>query len=433
MVENVKIVSKIVVSIYLIAAVLAMSVVPAMAATSGAINYVAFGDSVASGVRGGVSEPGSDYGYTDDIAGMLKNAGVLSSFNESFCVSGMTAKRLVPITDVLNDKTSSGYKLVEDADIATLDIGANDLLTPLYEYVHSLSSIQKADTAKMKEIMNTVVSEIYDGTTAPEVQANIETILQNIINANPDIKIYVMGYYNPLPAASAMVGLDLNASVAAFNVYIQKAVSDVAAKNTGASILYVDTMTAMAADSADNFVMTDIHPTPAGYTVIANEFWKQISILLGDSTDSSAAASPTKSTVLVNGHSVAFEAYNIGGSNYFKLRDIAMTLNGTEKQFNVSWDSSNKIINLTSAATYTAVGGELNASGNTADAVATQTAATVHLDSKAITLTAYVIGNNNYIKLRDLASVINFSVVWDSGTSTISIDTTQGYTVPSAS
>jgi hypothetical protein len=41
------------------------------------------------------------------------------------------------------------------------------------------------------------------------------------------------------------------------------------------------------------------------------------------------SASPTSSTVLVNGKNVAFDAYNINGNNYFKLRDLAYTLNGT--------------------------------------------------------------------------------------------------------
>ena len=40
---------------------------------------------------------------------------------------------------------------------------------------------------------------------------------------------------------------------------------------------------------------------------------------------------PTSSIVLVNGEAVSFQAYNIGDNNYFKLRDIAFVLSGTEK------------------------------------------------------------------------------------------------------
>ena len=46
-------------------------------------------------------------------------------------------------------------------------------------------------------------------------------------------------------------------------------------------------------------------------------------------------AAVTTSTVTVDGSTVNFLAYNIGGSNYFKLRDIAKAISGTDKQFEV--------------------------------------------------------------------------------------------------
>ncbi len=354
--------SRIIISIYLAASILALSAAPALAYNpTSPLVYVAFGDSVASGVRGGVSESGSDCGYTDYLASYLRDSGVLSSFNEDFCTSGMTAKVLAADTAVLNDKSSAEYKLVKTAALATLTIGANDLLAPLYTYIGTLKSVSAADLTKIKELLNTVASQVYDRTTAPAIQANIETILQNILNANPTIKIYVMGYYNPLPKAAAFVGVDMTTPLQDFNVYIKKAVSNVAAKNTGASIYYVETMSAMASDVNNNLVMTDIHPTPVGYKAIAAEYWKQIKLLV----DNAVTAAPTNSTVLIDGNSVAFEAYNINDNNYFKLRDIAMALNGTVKKFNVGYDSQIGSIILSSATAYTAVGGELTNSRNT--------------------------------------------------------------------
>lgn len=61
------------------------------------------------------------------------------------------------------------------------------------------------------------------------------------------------------------------------------------------------------------------------------------------------------------------EAYNINGNNYFKLRDLAMIVSGTDKQFDVAWGFSpafNKYItgiNLTKGSAYTVVGGEMKA------------------------------------------------------------------------
>src|SRR5690606_13684686 len=57
-------------------------------------------------------------------------------------------------------------------------------------------------------------------------------------------------------------------------------------------------------------------------------------------------AVPTSSTVLVNGEEVAFDAYVINSNNYFKLRDLAHVVSGTEKQFEVSWDGANNTISL---------------------------------------------------------------------------------------
>ena len=50
--------------------------------------------------------------------------------------------------------------------------------------------------------------------------------------------------------------------------------------------------------------------------------------------------SPMASTVIVNGTAIAFEAYNIDGNNFFKLRDLAYALSGSSKQFSVGWDGA---------------------------------------------------------------------------------------------
>ncbi len=143
---------------------------------------------------------------------------------------------------------------------------------------------------------------------------------------------------------------------------------------------------------------------------------------------SAKTAALTSSSVHVNGSSVAFEAYNIDGSNYFKLRDLAQVLNGTAKQFQVGYDSTNKAITLTSGESYTAVGGELTATTNTGSVEAALSSSSIYLDGTKINLTAYTIGGNNYFKLRDAAEALDFGVTWDSSTSTIGIDTTTGYT-----
>ena len=138
-------------------------------------------------------------------------------------------------------------------------------------------------------------------------------------------------------------------------------------------------------------------------------------------------ATPTTSTVMVNGQAVAFEAYNIAGNNYFKLRDLAKVLSGTTKQFEVGWDANNNAIDLVPGKEYTPVGGELTSSGNTGNQSAILSTSAVYFDGIKISLTAYNISGYNYFKLRDVGSAINFGVGWDGTTSTITIDTSVNY------
>jgi len=142
--------------------------------------------------------------------------------------------------------------------------------------------------------------------------------------------------------------------------------------------------------------------------------------------DNTVTAVPTASRILINGKAYQFDAYTIKGNNYFKLRDLAMALSGTEKCFEVTWDGTKKAIYLLSGHRYTPVGGELNA-GDGKNKTAVLSAATVYKDGVPVTFTAYTINGNNYFKLRDVAQAFNFGVTWDNVTKTIIIDTSKNY------
>jgi hypothetical protein len=135
----------------------------------------------------------------------------------------------------------------------------------------------------------------------------------------------------------------------------------------------------------------------------------------------------TSSTVLINGKKVAFEAYNIKGSNYFKLRDIAMSITGTDKKFAIGWDGANNAISLTSGKDYVPAGGELLAAAKPTAKNAKITTSKVLLNDKEVDFTAYKLGENNYFKLRDIAKAINFEVAWNAAVNAISVDTSKEY------
>ena len=139
--------------------------------------------------------------------------------------------------------------------------------------------------------------------------------------------------------------------------------------------------------------------------------------------------SPTASTVVVNGSITAFDAYNINGNNYFKLRDLAYVLNGTAKQFEIVYSRASNSIALTSGTPYTPAGGEM--SGKSAgEQSASPTTSKLYLDGREVKFTAYNICGNNYFKLREIGLALDFGVDWDGARNTIVIDTEKAYTPP---
>ncbi|MEG2958337.1 MAG: WG repeat-containing protein [Oscillospiraceae bacterium] len=130
----------------------------------------------------------------------------------------------------------------------------------------------------------------------------------------------------------------------------------------------------------------------------------------------------TKSNILVNGKPFSFEGYNIVGNNYFKLRDLAMALNGTPGQFDVTWDAKKGAVNLIPGLPYTPVGGELAPGAGTGKSLAPSGAKTLLLGQPA-DLSPVTMGGNNFYMLRDLMEKLGVTVGWDGPTSTITLTT----------
>lgn len=118
---------------------------------------------------------------------------------------------------------------------------------------------------------------------------------------------------------------------------------------------------------------------------------------------------PTNTKFMLNGAEVALPAYEISGNNYVKLRDVGALL---KTQFDVRWeDSKAKLYNYKA---YTPVGGELAAIGTESKSAKLSTTNFIWGETGAAVtgLTAYEIGGNNFIKLRDIARLFDFDVDW---------------------
>lgn len=135
--------------------------------------------------------------------------------------------------------------------------------------------------------------------------------------------------------------------------------------------------------------------------------------------------------IKLNGELKTLVAYNIKDNNYFKLRDIANLLKGTEAEFDVIWNESKQAIELLSKTPYSTE--EALTSEIIKNPVAKSSYVPIYKDGATVLLGAYNIADNNYFKLRDVASAINFGVDWNETEGIIEINTNKGYEYPASS
>ena len=125
----------------------------------------------------------------------------------------------------------------------------------------------------------------------------------------------------------------------------------------------------------------------------------------------------------VNDKDIDCEKYNIDGNNYFKLRDLAELLNGTNSQFDVDYDAATQTMVVTTGAPYTHKNGTELVTGEDNSASAVVSPQTLKIDGEVVSdLAVYNIGGNNYFKLRDLGKAVHFYVHYDEATRTMLVD-----------
>lgn len=122
--------------------------------------------------------------------------------------------------------------------------------------------------------------------------------------------------------------------------------------------------------------------------------------------------------LLVDGETIACETYNIDGSDYFKLRDLACALTGTGFQFDVSYYEESKTVSITTGEAYEPAGTELKA-GVDNSSTAQPSSQTILIDGVEYSeLTAYNIGGSNFFQPRELGDILGFEVDFDDAANT---------------
>lgn len=149
-------------------------------------------------------------------------------------------------------------------------------------------------------------------------------------------------------------------------------------------------------------------------------------VYYGAVTPDKKVASPSIQKVNVDGRTVEFSMYSPDGgrTNYIRVRDLAVILNGTSAQFQVGWNDN---VALTGKTPYT---GSADKAPFTTVMPYTVYEKPTYVDGKPVSLDAIQItyngGGFTYYKLRDLAQALGFNVGW-SGEKGIYVETGKPY------
>ena len=224
------------------------------------LDYLALGDSLAAGQT---PNRQIDKGYGDYIAGQLAKMDLLASFDKRFAVPGYTTSDvLMDIETNIEKKNAHGQSIklhdaIKNAEVITLDIGANDLLSKI-----NIDPTKNEVSFDQQQIQTALM----------EVGQNLAQILTTIKTLNPNVDIYVMGYYNPFPYLPENVQTQLTQLLGLLNQTIE---------NTGKPFQVVFVPTAEVIGKNPTIFLpnpNDIHPNKAGYLQLANAIWNKMNV-----------------------------------------------------------------------------------------------------------------------------------------------------------
>jgi len=247
------------------------------------IDYLAIGDSLAAGVTP-YNELGK--GYADFLAESMMEIGALKTYNKGFSYPGYKT------TDVLNDiklnvtkdiygigfeeKTAKLQQSIKDAEVITISVGANDIL-PLF----------KQDPATGKATIDQKMAL----TTLQQVGTNYKMIMAQINEINPDVQVYVMGYYNPFPYMSEDMQPLLKQLLGMLNNSISTGL-------VGTQAILVPTGDVIELDYKTYLPNPgNIHLGEAGYKKVTEQFWMNMRTANPGGEADSPVSDPTTPSV----------------------------------------------------------------------------------------------------------------------------------------
>lgn len=228
---------------------------------SKSLYYVALGDSLAAGMN----ENGEiGFGYADLLAKNYQEQESEVIFNKGFSYPGFTTvdvlKRIEenvtkPIYDLngVSPKTVAIKDAIQQADLITLSVGANDIL----------KNVNRSESGEFSFDTAGVIKSIQD------VSVNYKKIFDSIYKINPEVDMIVMGLYNPFPyIEDPAIQNQLSMLVTTLNNSMKSIV-----ENNGGVFTEV---AAQIATDAKTYLPNpkNIHLSEAGYQVVADAMMK---------------------------------------------------------------------------------------------------------------------------------------------------------------
>jgi hypothetical protein len=142
---------------------------------------------------------------------------------------------------------------------------------------------------------------------------------------------------------------------------------------------------------------------------------------------SAASAAKTTNTLVLNGVERAFPAMVVDNFNWLRLRDLAMLLSGTSKQFAVGYDAATNTVVITTGQPYGESGAQIPDLLPAGAFTAIASPQKIMVDGKLIEIAAYNFDGFNYFRLRDIAILLDFSVDFSAADGKVTLDLAKKY------
>lgn len=209
------------------------------------IIYISLGDFLSVGID---SNGNTNYGYSNYLANYLKEKDLLKDYNNSFSTSGT---RIIDLKNKLetnqtikkNGKSLSLKKCLREADLVTLSIGTDDILTSI-----TLSTVS-VENLSNKEITNMVDKTINE----------LDTLFKELRKYAKNDIIFI-GFYNPLEEETL--------TIERLYIYLITKTKDLC-KAYDIEYLDIYNLFKKNKDYIDN--PTNIYPTTEAYQMIATQ------------------------------------------------------------------------------------------------------------------------------------------------------------------